>query len=106
MKYLPALLLVLTAATVSAAKEKEKDTNNLPRVNTLIPQLLPRNPSAKPPPAPVQKQLDAFFQGVQAGKIDESFRALVANNPSPNSRHRTTIDRCHCKLIDHIIRNE
>ena len=30
----------------------------------------------------MQKQLDAFFQGVQAGKIDESFRALVANNPS------------------------
>ena len=78
------LLLLVAVATATAAKDKEKEkaTNNLPRINTLIPQLLPRNPSAKPPPATVQKQLDAFFQGVQAGKIDESFRAIVANNPS------------------------
>ena len=78
------LLLLVAVATAPAAKDKEKEkaTNNLPRVNTLIPQLLPRNPSAKPPPATVQKQLDAFFQAVQAGKIDESFRAIVANNPS------------------------
>jgi len=84
MKYLPALLLLLTVASVSAAKEKDKEkaTNNLPRVNTLIPQLLPRNPSAKPAPTAVQKQLDSFFNGIQTGKIDESFRALVANNPS------------------------
>ena len=83
MNYLPALLLLLSVATIPAAKaEKEKATNNLPRVNTLIPQLLPRNPSAKPPPPAVQKSLDVFFNGIQAGKIDESFRALVANNPS------------------------
>ena len=81
---LPALLLLLTVASAPAAKDKEKEkaADSLPRVNTLIPQLLPRNPSAKPPPAAVQKQLDAFFQGVQGGKIDESFRALVATNPS------------------------
>ena len=81
---LPSLLLLVAVATATAAKDKEKEkaTNNLPRINTLIPQLLPRNPSAKPPPGTVQKQLDAFFQGVQAGKIDESFRAIVANNPS------------------------
>ena len=82
--FLLTLFILTCGETTHAAKDKEqtKATNNLPRVNTLIPQLLPRNPSAKPPPAPVQKQLDAFFQGVQAGKIDESFRALVANNPS------------------------
>ena len=79
---LPSLLLVMAVANASAAKDKEKATNNLPRVNTLIPQLLPRNPSAKPPPASVQKQLDTFFNGVQAGKIDESFRTLVGTNPS------------------------
>lgn len=85
MNYLSLLLLLLTVVAAPAAKDKEKEkatNNNLPRVNTLIPQLLPRNPSAKPPPASVQKQLDAFFNGVQAGKIDESFRAMVANNPS------------------------
>ena len=84
MKHLPLLLLLVSVVSAPAAKDKEKEkaADTLPRVNTLIPQLLPRNPSAKPPPAPVQKQLDAFFQGVQGGKIDESFRALVANNPS------------------------
>ena len=42
MNYLPALLLFLSVATVPAAKDKEKEkaTNNLPRVNTLIPQHL------------------------------------------------------------------
>lgn len=83
---LPSLLLIMAVANAAAGKdkdkEKEKATNNLPRVNTLIPQLLPRNPSAKPPPVNVQKQLDFFFNGVQAGKVDESFRALVANNPA------------------------
>ena len=84
MKHLPLLLLLVSVVSAPAAKDKEKEktADNLPRVNTLIPQLLPRNPSAKPPPAPVQGQLDAFFNGVQGGKIDESFRALVANNPS------------------------
>jgi hypothetical protein len=85
MKIIPiALLLILSAPLAPAAKDKEKEkpTNNLPRVNTLLPQLLPRNPSAKPAPAAVQKQLDLFFNGIQAGKIDDSFRSLVANNPS------------------------
>lgn len=84
MNYFAAVLLLLTAVTVLAAKDKEKEKggDNPAKVNTLIPQLLPRNPSTKPPPAPVQKYLDAFFNGVQAGKIDESFRDLVANNPS------------------------
>ena len=82
MNHLPALLLFLTVATSATAKDKEKATNDLPKVNTLIPQLLPRNPSAKPAPAAVQKKLDVFFNGIQAGKIDESFRTLVANNPS------------------------
>ena len=82
MKHLPLLLLLVSVVSAPAAKDKEKEkaADTIPRVNTLIPQLLPRNPSAKPPPAAVQKQLDAFFNGVQAGKIDESFRALVANN--------------------------
>ena len=84
MNILPSVLLLLSVASTLTAgdKDKEKTVNDLPRVNTLIPQLLPRNPSAKPPPAVVQKQLDAFFNGIQAGKIDESFRTLVANNPS------------------------
>ncbi len=59
MKILPiTLLFILSATLANAAKDKEKDkaTNTLPRVNALLPQLLPRNPSAKPPPAAVQKQ--------------------------------------------------
>ena len=82
MNHLAALLLLLTMVSAWAAKDKDKATNEAPRVNTLIPQLLPRNPNAKPPPAAVQKQLDAFFNGIQGGKIDESFRVLVASNPS------------------------
>jgi len=82
MNPLPLLMLLLAVATVSAAKEKEKTTDNPPPVNTLIPQLLPRNPNAKPPPAAVQKKLDAFFSGVQAGKVDDSFRTLVSSNSS------------------------
>ena len=82
MNYLHTLLLLFAVSTVFAAKDKEKTADDQPRVNTLIPQLLPRNPSTKPPPAPIQKQLDAFFNGIQAGKVDESFRAFVANNPS------------------------
>lgn len=83
MKILPiTLLFILSATLANAAKEKDKATNTLPRVNTLLPQLLPRNPSAKPPPAAIQKQLDLFFNGIQAGKVDDSFRSLVANNPS------------------------
>jgi len=82
MNHLAALLLLLTMVSAWAAKDKDKATNEPSRVNTLIPQLLPRNPNAKPPPAAVQKQLDAFFNGIQAGKIDESFRVLVASNPS------------------------
>ena len=82
--FLLTLFILICGETTHAVKDKEKGkaADNLPRVNTLIPQLLPRNPSAKPPPAAVQKQLDAFFQGIQGGKIDESFRAMVANNPS------------------------
>lgn len=82
MNHLAALFLMLTVSSALAAKDKDKTTNEPPRVNTLIPQLLPRNPNAKPPPAAVQKQLDAFFSGIQAGKTDESFRVLVASNPS------------------------
>ena len=80
MNPLPALLLMLTLVPAFAGKDKA--TNEPARVSTLMPQLLPRNPSAKPPPGIVQKQLDSFFNGIQAGKIDESFRTLVASNPS------------------------
>ena len=84
MNPLPILMLLLTVATATAAKEKEKEksTNNPSPIKTLIPQLLPRNPNAKPPPAAVQKKLDAFFSGVQAGKVDDSFRTLVSSNSS------------------------
>ena len=76
-----ATVLLFPAFFLAEGKEKDRMSNNIPRADTLIPQLLPRNPSAKPPPAAVQKSLDLFFRGVQAGKVDESFRALVANNP-------------------------
>lgn len=65
-----------------AAPTNKVTSTNLPSVTTLIPQLLPRNPVNKPPPAPIQKQLDAFFMGVQIGKVEDSFKALVANNPT------------------------
>ena len=45
MKILPiTLLFILSATLANAAKDKEKDkaTNTLPRVNTLLPQLLPQ----------------------------------------------------------------
>ena len=74
-------ILLLASSLLAAPPAKTPDTN-LPKVTTLIPQLLPRNPSTKPPPGPVLKQLEAFFAGVQAGKVDESFKALVANNPA------------------------
>jgi len=74
-------ILILTSSLLAAPASKGPDTN-IPKVSTLIPQLLPRNPSNKPPPAPVQKQLEAFFQGVQAGKVEECFKTLVASNPS------------------------
>ena len=74
-------LLILTSSLLAAPASKGPDTN-IPKVSTLIPQLLPRNPSNKPPPAPVQKQLEAFFQGVQAGKVEECFKTLVASNPT------------------------
>ena len=74
-------ILILTSSLLAAPASKGPDTN-IPKVSTLIPQLLPRNPSNKPPPAPVQKQLEAFFQGVQAGKVEECFKTLVASNPT------------------------
>ena len=64
-KYFFLTLLVLTSGqTTQAAKEKEKATNDLPRVNTLIPQLLPRNPSAKPPPGAVQKRSRYYLYAI------------------------------------------
>lgn len=74
-------ILLITTSLWSAPPTKNPDTN-FPKVSTLIPQLLPRNPSNKPPPVAVQKQLEAFFQGVQAGKIEDCFKALVASNPT------------------------
>ena len=74
-------ILILTTSLLAAPASKGPSTN-MPKVSTLIPQLLPRNPSNKPPPAPVQKQLEAFFQGVQAGKVEECFKTLVASNPT------------------------
>ncbi len=74
-------LLILTSSLLAVPASKSPSTN-VPKVTTLIPQLLPRNPSNKPPPAPVQKQLEAFFQGVQAGKVEECFKTLVASNPT------------------------
>jgi len=74
-------ILIVNPALWAAPPAKNAETN-LPKVTTLIPQLLPRNPINKPPPGPVQKQLEAFFAGVQAGKVDECFKALVANNPA------------------------
>ena len=77
------LLLILMASSVTWSAPTNKTTpTNLPRVPSLVPQLLPRNPNTKPPPAAVQKQLDAFFLGVQGGKVDESFKTLVASNPT------------------------
>ena len=81
MKIFLILSLIGVPTLWSAPPAKAPDTN-LPKVTTLIPQLLPRNPINKPPPGPVQKQLEAFFSGIQAGKVDESFKALVANNPA------------------------
>ena len=74
-------ILILTSSLLAAPASKGPSTN-MPKVSTLIPQLLPRNPSNKPPPAPVQKQLEVFFQGVQAGKVEECFKTLVASNPT------------------------
>ncbi len=76
------LLLALLPPVLWAAPTNKTSPTNLPKVTTLIPQLLPRNPNAKPPPAAVQKQLELFFLGVQGGKIDEAFKALVATNPT------------------------
>ena len=77
------LLFILMASSITWSDPTNKTTpTNLPRVTTLIPQLLPRNPNTKPPPAAVQKQLEAFFLGVQGGKVDESFKTLVASNPT------------------------
>ncbi|NDE85720.1 MAG: hypothetical protein EB056_06850, partial [Verrucomicrobia bacterium] len=81
MKKIILHLLIVTSSLWAAPQAKNPETN-LPKVTTLIPQLLPRNPINKPPPGAVQKQLEAFFAGVQAGKVDESFKALVANNPA------------------------
>ena len=81
MKKILLPLLIATSPLWSAPATKAPDTN-LPKVTTLIPQLLPRNPINKPPPGAVQKQLEAFFAGIQSGKVDESFKALVANNPA------------------------
>lgn len=76
-------LLLTPMTTLWSAPTNKTGATNLPKVSTLIPQLLPRNPNAKPPPAAVQKQLEAFFfLGVQAGKIDECFKTLVATNPT------------------------
>jgi len=83
MKKIIFLPLLLTPLTMLWSAPTNKTTaTNLPKVSTLIPQLLPRNPNAKPPPAAVQKQLEAFFLGIQAGKIDESFKTLVATSPT------------------------
>ena len=76
------LLTILMSASLWAAPTNKSTPTNLPKVTTLIPQLLPRNPNTKPPPSPVQKQLEAFFLGVQGGKIDEAFKTLVASNPT------------------------
>ena len=81
MKKILLPLFIATSPLWSAPGTKAPDTN-LPKVTTLIPQLLPRNPINKPPPGAVQKQLEAFFAGIQSGKVDESFKALVANNPA------------------------
>jgi len=81
MKQIPLILFFLPLTILAAPAAKTADTN-MPKVSTLIPQLLPRNPSTKPPPSAVQKQIEPFFLGVQAGKIDESFKALVASNPT------------------------
>lgn len=76
------LLTILMSASLWAAPTNKSTPTNLPKVTTLIPQLLPRNPNTKPPPSPVQKQLKTFFLGVQGGKIDEAFKTLVASNPT------------------------
>ncbi len=86
MKYknlipLPLMLLLSSFCLMAGSTNKTADTN-LPKVTTLIPQLLPRNPINKPPPGPIQKQLEAFFLGIQAGKIDDCFKTLVASNPT------------------------
>jgi len=81
MKQIPLILFFLPLTILAAPAAKTADTN-MPKVTTLIPQLLPRNPSTKPPPSAVQKQIEPFFIGVQAGKIDESFKTLVASNPT------------------------
>ena len=81
MKQILPILLFLPLPLLAAPATKTADTN-MPKVTTLIPQLLPRNPSTKPPPSAVQKQIEPFFIGVQAGKIDESFKTLVASNPT------------------------
>jgi len=81
MKQIPLILFFLPLTILAAPATKTADTN-MPKVTTLIPQLLPRNPSTKPPPSAVQKQIEPFFIGVQAGKIDESFKTLVASNPT------------------------
>jgi hypothetical protein len=81
MKQIPLILFFLPLTILAAPAAKTADTN-MPKVSTLIPQLLPRNPSTKPPPSAVQKQIEPFFIGVQAGKIDESFKTLVASNPT------------------------
>ncbi|NDB96990.1 MAG: hypothetical protein EBZ78_12665, partial [Verrucomicrobia bacterium] len=61
------LFILLATLTAWSAPTNKTTPTNLPKVTTLIPQLLPRNPNAKPPPSPVQKQLEAFFLGVQGG---------------------------------------
>jgi hypothetical protein len=81
MKHILPILFFLPLPILAAPAAKNADTN-MPKVTTLIPQLLPRNPSTKPPPSAVQKQIEPFFLGVQGGKIDESFKTLVASNPT------------------------
>lgn len=76
------LLLFLPLLSLFAAPTNKVPPKDLPKVNTLLPQLLPRNPINKPPPAVIAKQLDIFFLGVQSGKVEESFKALVASNPT------------------------
>ena len=51
-KILP--LTILMSASLWAAPTNKSTPTNLPKVTTLIPQLLPRNPNTKPPPSPVQ----------------------------------------------------
>jgi hypothetical protein len=81
MKILPPLL-ILTLLAVNLLPAQDSPV----RPRDVAPRILPRNPSNKVPPAPIQLQIEKFFLAIQSDKVDTAFNDFLKETEFSNRR--------------------